>query len=433
MNPLPYNVTLSSQSATLIYAPFRDATIDLGWNVTYSGGVRNTEGPNVPGPQGVGTPYRRTTNAGASVELRWIGTAIYLYGNATSGSYSITVDGSAIDDLPSGRDGLLGTKTGLAYSNHSVILTAVGGIEISFWYADVTIGVGYPNASVKMKTIPTVNQGPDPSLFTANSFFTYRPGEDSEWLVGAPFRTVLKPGQQEPEDLTPIHEMVTNKTGDSVTFTINSTSAFFLWSTVASDHGAKTVTLTPTSGGPSKTTALDNRSSFLDFKQILYWESNLDRDQTYMVEVVLVKDDFLGVNHLGVASLDLMDGGSTPSSSTTTGPTESASEDENNGSNDLSKGSIAGIAVGVILGAVLLGIAIWMWRRRRRSDSQDANFAAVPFTEGPEATTSPFRAVDGGPILPPEYDERWTGSSGTASTSPARRALPSPPLQPKRL
>lgn len=71
-----------------------------------------------------------------------------------------------------------------------------------------------------------------------------------------------------------------------MTFTLNQTSAFFLRGTVNRDHGPKTVTFTPQSN-PSqiKTTIINDYSSVLSFASVLYWESGLDRNQTYTVQI----------------------------------------------------------------------------------------------------------------------------------------------------
>lgn len=80
--------------------------------------------------------------------------------------------------------------------------------------------------------------------------------------------------------------MGTRVVGESVIFTINETTAFFLRGAVNYDHGPKVVTLTPYSDpSQSKTIIINDYSSILSFDTILYWESGLDRDQTYSVQL----------------------------------------------------------------------------------------------------------------------------------------------------
>jgi hypothetical protein len=101
--------------------------------------------------------------------------------------------------------------------------------------------------------------------------------------------------------------MSTNKNGASVAFTISKTSAFFLWGTLNRDHGNKTVTLTSANGTLSKSIPINDYSSILDFNQIIYWESGLDREQTYLVTITVEPDSIISLNHLGFANLDLID------------------------------------------------------------------------------------------------------------------------------
>ncbi|THV01214.1 hypothetical protein K435DRAFT_655833 [Dendrothele bispora CBS 962.96] len=134
MEPTPYNITLSSQTATINYSPFRDGEPTAGWNVSYPDGI--TKGT------GVGNDTHRTSFSGATMEFTWIGTAVYLYGTGIKGPYKISVDNLDIGAVPG--DGLLGSKVGLGYGPHIVKLIALGESEIVFQYAEVTIGVGYP-------------------------------------------------------------------------------------------------------------------------------------------------------------------------------------------------------------------------------------------------------------------------------------------------
>lgn len=86
-------------------------------------------------------------------------------------------------------------------------------------------------------------------------------------------------------------QMVTDVPGESVTFVINQTSAFFLRGAVNHDHKAKFVTLTPLSNpSQAKSIIINDYSSLLDFSQILYWESGLDREENYSVQITQLGD-----------------------------------------------------------------------------------------------------------------------------------------------
>jgi hypothetical protein len=136
--PAPYNVTLTSQTPTLKYAPARDGLPSLGWNVTYSG----TPIPNKP-YYGVGTSSHRTTLAGATLEVDFTGTAAYVLGSAPQGAFTVTVDGA--DPVPGSPDPaqnlLVGVK-GLSYGEHKVIITVVQPVQVSVDGAILTVGLG---------------------------------------------------------------------------------------------------------------------------------------------------------------------------------------------------------------------------------------------------------------------------------------------------
>ncbi|KAK7464211.1 hypothetical protein VKT23_006377 [Stygiomarasmius scandens] len=140
MDSIPYNVTLSSQTASILYLPRRDVDLDMGWNVSYDTILSNAGSGY---PQGFGNNFHRTSFAGATMEFQWTGTAVYLYGTASPGSYEISVDDVNLDleENASSQD-VLGSKSGLAYRNHKVRLTVVGGSQVVFRYAEVTIGMG---------------------------------------------------------------------------------------------------------------------------------------------------------------------------------------------------------------------------------------------------------------------------------------------------
>jgi hypothetical protein len=140
MSLSPYNITISSQCATIIYKPYRDGPTSGGWNVTYSGDPDSSYQLQLIA---TGTSSHRTSFAGASLEISWIGTAIYLYGSAPSGSYSVSLDGgSAVAGPSDSSQRLLNTFTGLNYGNHTAILTVVGSNEVDFGGAVLTIGMG---------------------------------------------------------------------------------------------------------------------------------------------------------------------------------------------------------------------------------------------------------------------------------------------------
>ena len=102
-------------------------------------------------------------------------------------------------------------------------------------------------------------------------------------------------------------QMTTNVPGEAVTFTLNETTAFFLRGAVNHDHGPKTVTITPQNNpSQAKTTTINDFSSILSFETILYWESGLDRSQTYTVQITQLGGS-LQSQSLSFSELDIID------------------------------------------------------------------------------------------------------------------------------
>jgi hypothetical protein len=78
---------------------------------------------------------------GATAQLNWIGTAIYLYGEGSSNEYTINIDGTTATLGVSNTPGLLFSQSGLTYGPHSLILRVVqSGATISS--AVITVGMG---------------------------------------------------------------------------------------------------------------------------------------------------------------------------------------------------------------------------------------------------------------------------------------------------
>ncbi|KAK1220824.1 hypothetical protein PQX77_016395 [Marasmius sp. AFHP31] len=428
MDPLPYNITLSSQTATISYSPAREGRVNAGWNSTYSAGGRS--GPNLPRPQGVGADYHRTTLAGASLELEWDGTAVYLYGNASAGSYRISVDGvdiGASNDVPTG--GLLGSKTGLKYGSHTVKLEVLGTGEVAFQYAEATIGVGYPGNNIQNRTVFATVESPTPR---PNDFFFQFGGRRGfqTWAVDPQIWTVYYVNGITSQLPRQMHAFEVDAT---VTFNVNRASAFFLWGVANYDHFPKKASITGHDGQP-KETRLDDGSEYLDFDQIIYWQSGLDPDKSYTVQIVNGGNEGDAVAPaFSFNRLELIDGGPSPTSLTDTSTSNTKS---------LGPGGIAGVVIGSCIAIILLIGAFLLWRRkmRRKNDTSGViddfvSPVAYPkhelasnhnYTQTSGIVDPPIRATDAGPtrqMLPPEYQPNWS----TPNTSTSQVALVSDP------
>ncbi|KAF9269192.1 hypothetical protein L218DRAFT_994105 [Marasmius fiardii PR-910] len=311
MNNLrPFNVTLSSQTATILYTPYRDGDRATGWNVSYTYGAQDF---GYGTPQGVGIDYHTTSFPGAALQFNWTGTAVYFYGNASLNTFSITVDDmESLQTFDAPNGGLLGKMEGLDYGDHSAKLTVTdsGGKEVAFQYAQVTIGLGFKNGSGSAnRTVHAVNDSPVDQLEAESDFFNYA-GMLNGWRVQDLTKGNSSPVDDFPKIFRPngsvtnlSRQMFTTDHGDVVSFNLTKTSTFFLWGTVNQSHGSKNVSIT--GRNLSKMTILEDSSSVLDFWQVLYWESGLDRDETYTVTVMNGNN-----SRLAFSALKIIDGGS---------------------------------------------------------------------------------------------------------------------------
>lgn len=133
----PYNLSLTDNSPTITYLPYRSGPSDSGWNVTFSQSPAWLKTADVIGQ---GTSRHYTTAAGATASVGWVGTAVYIFGSAGAGSTRLTVDGS--ENGVTSPQGTIGVLEGLDYGWHNLTLevTGTGGVNITG--VTLTLGLG---------------------------------------------------------------------------------------------------------------------------------------------------------------------------------------------------------------------------------------------------------------------------------------------------
>ncbi|KAI0339912.1 hypothetical protein BDW22DRAFT_1399608 [Trametopsis cervina] len=135
-----FRITIDDTSPTVVYAPFADTfsspNLTAGWNPFFSdSGFADTTSSD--GQVGEGTSFHVTSGDGASLRIRWNGTAVTLYGFFPTSldafpatiSYSVSLDGvpttnyaSSFTADPNSEDNILAAFTGLANDAHIVEL-----------------------------------------------------------------------------------------------------------------------------------------------------------------------------------------------------------------------------------------------------------------------------------------------------------------------
>ncbi|KDR71270.1 hypothetical protein GALMADRAFT_75145 [Galerina marginata CBS 339.88] len=136
----PYNITITNDSPVVSYSPYRDGPSVTGWNLTCAGSLDSAWfRPSFC----IGPSSHRSSFVGGTLTINFEGTAIYLYGSATSGSYTISIDGQINPSFASdASSGLLGAGVEMPFGKHSLVLSITQSSTVSFSQAILTVEVG---------------------------------------------------------------------------------------------------------------------------------------------------------------------------------------------------------------------------------------------------------------------------------------------------
>ncbi|KAK1229273.1 hypothetical protein PQX77_007671 [Marasmius sp. AFHP31] len=355
--------------------------------------------------------------AGAFVNFNWVGTAIYVYGNSTRESYSFSVDGQDVGqtfDVQQG--GLLGSKIGMQYKEHNATLKVVGGEGLAFQYADLTIGLGYNGKERKNETVQAVVEEGD--SYRPNPFFDYH-SSSLDWRPDT-FKAIVTLPNGTTSPIT--RQMITAGRNDSLGFHVNSSNAFILWGSLYKDHATKRITISPDPRSnnltSTKETFMYDTGRYQDYQQILYWESGLNRETSYVVNITA-----LDAVHQKFAfnELQLLDGGL---------PLATGARQH------LLPRDIAMIVVLPVFLFATIGIGT-LWFHKRQTKRMQALvvtpyvgiFKNAPPSQSsssppPASTTATSQSceIDAGP-LPPQYNPLWAHVSSGDGSVPFHSAI----------
>ncbi|KAL0573124.1 hypothetical protein V5O48_008846 [Marasmius crinis-equi] len=286
----PYNLSIPDNSPTFIYRPFREGEdIKAGWKSFYSNSPDSAyDSTHQNENKASGTSSHSTSMQGASFEITFKGTAIYVYGSGSGGAYTTTLDKrDAVNGNPG--DGLLASYRELDYGPHTLSLNLTQGQSLNVTSATVAVGIGKKGSAVRV------------------------------------------------------------------------------YGSVNYDHGAYSASLNP-SGGVSTTTRTFNATSkWFAYDSMIYWESDLDRSQSYTLTLTNLDEG----KYLDVHSATLMDA-------------QGGSDGDSNHS--LGTGAIVGVAAGLAAVIAIVGVLLFLfWRRRRHSRKFDgptpATYSGVDMTK----------------------------------------------------
>ncbi|KAK0461922.1 uncharacterized protein EV420DRAFT_1640223 [Desarmillaria tabescens] len=335
MAPNLSNLTVLDQSPTFIYSPYREGDLNI---------ILETSG----------TSLHSTTLQGASLQISFMGTAIYLAGSGTAGGYSTTLDGGdAVDGNPA--NGYLVSHDGLDYEAHTLVLNTTSTSQLNVTSALMTVGIGDEGATITDTIHLAIDVTSDGSA-SLDPFFTTN--------GNGPFNTN--------HDAQGYSRIDTTGAGSKISFSFSSASAVFVYGSTNYDHDAYSVTLSPAAGVSTSTRTFNSTSKWFAYNTSTYWETGLDRDKTYQVTF----ENLAEGKYFDIHQVLLRDGvpasASSPSSSATSGTTSS---DSSSPSSDrtLSTGAIIGVTVGVVAAILAAFFFLFLWCRQRRKNKTRYN------------------------------------------------------------
>ncbi|KAI0745858.1 hypothetical protein C8Q76DRAFT_607014 [Earliella scabrosa] len=395
-----FNITIDDTSPVVLYAPFADTfstpNTALGWNpfytdsgfATVNSGAGSAIGPAI----GNGTSLHLTACDGAALQIDWNGTDITLFGTlvlpltndpglpdatythgghrpktdgtATTNfnqqlSQTPTVDGAATDILVAFRN-LPDRQHRLQLTFHNPndndnnIGNSTAGPILAFDRAVVTMGTGTPNAAASSSLPTSSAAAPSTTASTAPV-----PDDEVAFRGQWSFESGLLPG-------TSATFHTSTNVGDRATVNFNG-SAVGLTGLTTPASGAYTVSLD--AEGPLTFSA---RASFTSNEPtLLFFRTGLDPAVMHTLEVVnagssAAGDDAGSLLIVGAVNVTTNENaGATPIGAARGFP--------------LSRGAIAGLAIGITLVvAVLVAAIVFCVRRRHRISSRKREMLVNP-------------------------------------------------------
>ncbi|EKM61393.1 uncharacterized protein PHACADRAFT_190558 [Phanerochaete carnosa HHB-10118-sp] len=357
-----WNTTIDDTSSAILFTPYSEGPIESGWAGWFQGSV--TQFASTGGEQAIGDSLHITSFPGASLQLQFNGTAIYLYGKANC-TYTITLDNQFIAVPLSLPDGLLFYQESLAPTTHSVQLTAQPDVnstqQLDFDQAIFTNTIDQDTNGL----VPVVYENWNGTLQYSGNWANL---SGVNWI----------PNTQDPAPYVETNQSLSSVSltfTDGVAIAVNGPRNWGHWTYNISLDGEVTSWNCSTLWGIGDT--------------VLFYENSLDPTKQHTIEMINTgTQDYykLSLNYFTVYALDNSNGSVASTSSTTASVSSSTAP--------LPPSIATGkkTDVGVIVGPVLAGVvilaltlfaALWWWRRRRPAPRQDP-VAPFPKNDRPE-------------------------------------------------
>ncbi|WWD20102.1 hypothetical protein CI109_104576 [Kwoniella shandongensis] len=386
---IPYNISVSDQSPTIIYKPELDTYPNLGWNLTYTDSSYATYSPDAIGK---GISAHNTTVQGATATLSWLGTAVYVRLDASVGNVSVVVDGTKGAERSS-DDGIMFVK-GLEEKWHTVVIQVTGRAGVKLYGITFTTVVGLGQDYPANAKIGTINSTVEP-IYTDNATGTMRINETFDVSQGD-WDTQTTVGSLATNDKTVYNRLQATRNSSTVSFNVpDNTSLVLIYGSVGDNHRSYQITLKSPSVPSSSPYVANNtnnvttpttqtfmgESAWASVDQVLYYAA-LDPTIQYgvrvmhtalntrvwdMSEVVYIKADGAGTSSAGRGS---------------------------SGGGGSSKTAIIAGVVGGIAAIAILAFLIWFFYYRRRkahkSTAQEESFDPKSFEIDPYRDPNAF-------------------------------------------
>ncbi|KAJ6628884.1 hypothetical protein B0H10DRAFT_102655 [Mycena sp. CBHHK59/15] len=263
------NITVLDQSPAFIYTPDREGSSSSAWQSSWTGSPDSSyDSKHVQPNIAQGSSSHFTSLAGATVQIQFMGTAVFIYGQGTAGAYSTTLDGGQeVTGTPSGS--ALASYTDLSNTDkHTILLKVTVAQTLSLSYATFTIDSAVQPNAVVNQTQTAVTLGANNTPFT-NAFFTTS--------GTGPFNN-----DHSDQNYT---RLDTSASDSTFSFAFTNTSVVFVYGTSNYDHQTFSVELDPPVGVSQGARIFNATSKWFVLGNLIYWESGLDQSQKYQVKI----------------------------------------------------------------------------------------------------------------------------------------------------
>ncbi|KAJ7497579.1 hypothetical protein FB451DRAFT_1212004 [Mycena latifolia] len=331
-----FNLTIDDSSPLILYGP--------------SGAWQDASSNDIAGLAYTGNTLHSTTAPGATATINFNGTGISIYGGRRPdyGTYTMTVDGTVVQDSTATGGGIeiqqvLGSASGLVNGQHTAVLTSTGvGMDID--WVNLESQIGSPGST----TTSTVFDDASSALTYAGSWDTVN---SSTYMNNT------------------LHYTQAAGAAASLAFSGN---AVAVYGTVSPDHANIQISI------DGKSTLVGGGSTFTTALHAQYYATDLDASQHMLIITNPGQQDGTGpfIDLDSVTVYSASSSGSSTAGDAAPLPSSFANQSSGNHSSrnsGLSKTAMIGIVTGALLILlIIIALVVLLFLRRKRRAQQHA-------------------------------------------------------------